>query len=287
MDIMGHVRHEIFTHAVGKGVLVDMTASDTYDTVMEFIDQGYHIVLANKRPLTASFPRYQAMLDRARAKGVALMHEATVGAGLPVLDTIAKLQASGDKIYTVLGCLSGTLGYISNELSQGTLFSNAVAQAWRQGYTEPHPADDLSGMDVARKALILARKLGMNINLEDIDVNPLFPAEIYCENPQDFLDRLKQLDSSFAALVQDAAQQGNVIRYVARIDSEKVSVGQEFVPVNSPLGRLQGTDNQIVIRTKRYDTNPLIVTGPGAGAEVTAAGVINDVIAIAVSHFGN
>ncbi|MEY4064376.1 MAG: hypothetical protein RIR26_584, partial [Pseudomonadota bacterium] len=280
------IRRELFTHAVSKGVVVDVTGDDTFELLMEFIEQKYHVVLANKRPLTVPFEKYTHMLERTRAQNVALRYEATVGAGLPVLDTIAKLQSSGDHVETVLGCLSGTLGYISTQLGAGVPFSKAVREAKQLGYTEPHPADDLSGLDVARKALILARSIGRKINLEQVETTALYPAHLFSSDPEVFMNALGQLDEEMEALVQKGARERLVPRYVARIEKEQIRVGLEMVAESSPLGRLQGTDNQIVIRTRRYDANPLIVTGPGAGAEVTAAGVVNDLVAIAVAHFG-
>lgn len=285
-QIMGVVRKDLFTHAVQKGIVVDVTGDDTHNMLLEFIEQGYHVVLANKRPLTVPMDAYKHMLERAAARKVAIRYEATVGAGLPVLDTIAKLQSAGDQIETVLGCLSGTLGYISTQIGAGVPLSQAVREARQLGYTEPHPADDLSGLDVARKALILSRTIGRNLNLSDVETKPLFPERLFHADPEMFVQRLSEMDQEIADMVQKGASQRLVPRYVARIEKEKLSVGLEMVSENSPLGRLQGTDNQIVIRTRRYDSNPLIVTGPGAGAEVTAAGVVNDVVAIATSYFG-
>ncbi|MFZ9519628.1 MAG: hypothetical protein ACO3A4_04045, partial [Silvanigrellaceae bacterium] len=132
----------------------------------------------------------------------------------------------------------------------------------------------------------LSRTIGRNLNLSDVETKPLFPERLFHADPEMFVQRLSEMDQEIADMVQKGASQRLVPRYVARIEKEKLSVGLEMVSENSPLGRLQGTDNQIVIRTRRYDSNPLIVTGPGAGAEVTAAGVVNDVVAIATSYFG-
>jgi aspartokinase/homoserine dehydrogenase 1 len=280
------LRRGLFTHALAKGVVVDVTADDTWPTLMEFIEQGFHVVLANKKPLTVSMTKYRQMSALAAAKGVWIRHEATVGAGLPVLDTIAKLQSAGDTIESMLGCLSGTLGYISTQISAGVHFSTAVGEARQLGYTEPHPAEDLSGRDVARKALILARTIGREVELEDIRVTPLFRQELFDEDPNVFVNNLRDMDDEMAAMVAEGRKQGTLPRFVARIEKDRISVGLEMVAENSPLGGLRGTDNQIVFRSHRYSAHPLVVTGPGAGADVTAAGVLNDVISIAVSHFG-
>ncbi len=280
------LRRGLFTHALAKGVVVDVTADDTWSTLMEFIEQGFHVVLANKKPLTVPMNQYRQMYALAAAKGVWIRHEATVGAGLPVLDTIAKLQSAGDTIESMLGCLSGTLGYISTQISAGVHFSTAVGEARQLGYTEPHPAEDLSGRDVARKALILARTIGRDVDLEDIQITPLFRQELFHENPTVFVNNLREMDDEMAAMVSEGRRHGTLPRFVARIEKDRITVGLEMVADNSPLGGLRGTDNQIVFRSQRYAAHPLVVTGPGAGAEVTAAGVLNDVVSIAVSHFG-
>jgi homoserine dehydrogenase len=200
-----------------------------------------------------------------------------------VLDTLAKLKEAGDRVETILGCFSGTLGYIMTALEDGAPFSDAVKQAWKNGYTEPDPRDDLSGMDVARKALILARTLGRRAELADIDLEPLFGPDVDDADATTFVSNLAALDEDFARRTADAKRRGRVLRYVAKID-KNIRVGIEAVPESSPMGRLRGTDNQVAIYSKRYKTNPLVVTGPGAGAEVTAAGVLNDIVAITMEE---
>jgi homoserine dehydrogenase len=182
-------------------------------------------------------------------------------------------------VETILGAFSGTLGFIMSALENGTRFSDAVREAWKRGYTEPDPRDDLSGTDVARKALILARTLGRRIELSDIALQSLYTPAVDDADAARFVDKLSALDEEFAERVARAKRDGKVLRYVAKI-GKKISVGVEAVDQASPLGRLQGTANTIVIQSKRYHDNPLVVTGPGAGAAVTAAGVLNDIVAI-------
>jgi homoserine dehydrogenase len=210
---------------------------------------------------------------------VSIRYEATAGAGLPVLDTLAKLKDAGDRVQTILGCFSGTLGFIMTALEDGVPFSEAVRQAWKNGYTEPDPRDDLSGTDVARKALILARTLGRRLELGDIELEPLYGPGEDSADPAAFVANLARLDEAFRRRTDEARRDKRVLRYVAKID-KNIRVGIEAVPENSPMGRLRGTDNQVAIYSKRYKTNPLVVTGPGAGAAVTAAGVLNDIVAI-------
>lgn len=275
--------HDIWQGPWDRRVFIDLTATDSYPLIKQALENGFHVVLANKKPLAVPYQQYRELMDLADAKNLFLLHEATVGAGLPVLDTIDKLAIAGDPVQEILGCFSGTLGYLMSELEDGTAFSAAVRQAYEKGYTEPDPRDDLSGMDVARKALILARNIGLRLDIEDIALQPLFPDELGSDDPETFLQNIRELDREWDERIRAAKGRGNALRYVARISRERVTVGVEEISKEAPLGRLRGTDNQVSLRTLRYDSNPLIVTGPGAGSGVTAAGVLNDIITIASS----
>ncbi|HEY0158724.1 MAG TPA: bifunctional aspartate kinase/homoserine dehydrogenase I [Thermoanaerobaculia bacterium] len=274
------MRAELWLLPSHRPILVDLTSDDTAPLLQEALENGFHIVLANKKPLAVPQLEYDRLMQTARERGLALRYEATAGAGLPVLDTLAKLQEAGDRIEEIQGAFSGTLGYIMTSLEKGARFSDAVREAWKLGYTEPDPRDDLSGTDVARKALILARTLGRRLELSDIALESLYTPAVDHDEPARFVENLKALDGAFAEKVARAAREGKVLRYVAKIGKRAIRVGVEAVPAGSPIGRLQGTDNTVVIRSKRYATNPLVVTGAGAGAGVTAAGVLNDIVAI-------
>jgi aspartokinase/homoserine dehydrogenase 1 len=274
------MRQELWLLPSHRPILVDLTSEETAPLIQEALEQGHHIVLANKKPLTVPQIEYDRMMQTARDRGLALRYEATAGAGLPVFDTLEKLRSAGDRIDTILGCFSGTLGFLMTALEDGVPFSEAVHQAWKLGYTEPDPRDDLSGRDVARKALILARTLGRVAELGDIQLQPLFGAEEDDANPATFIRNLKRLDDEYRRRVESARRDKSALRYVAKITRESIIVGLEAVLEASPMGRLRGTDNQVAIYSKRYKTNPLVVTGPGAGADVTAAGVLNDIVAI-------
>lgn len=278
-QLQSMMREELWLLPSHRPILVDLTSEETAPLIQEALEQGFHIVLANKKPLAVAQIEFDRMMQTARDRGLSLRYEATAGAGLPVLDTLAKLQESGDSVETILGCFSGTLGFIMTALEDGQNFSDAVREAWKRGYTEPDPRDDLSGTDVARKALILARTLGRSIELSDIKLEPLFDRDVDDSDPAKFVDNLKRLDDAFRRRVDSARAAKKVLRYVAKI-GKTISVGIEAIDRSSPMGGLRGTDNQIVIYSKRYKTNPLVVTGPGAGAEVTAAGVMNDIVAI-------
>lgn len=272
---------QIFDMPVHKGIFADLTATDSYPMIMNALKSGFHVVLANKKPMAVSQDAFDEMIELSNSKKLKIRYEATVGAGLPILDTLRKLDSAGDKVQSIQGCLSGTLGYILTAVEDGALFSEAVHLAWKNGFTEPDPAEDLSGMDVARKALILARTLGYKINPDDMNVEPLFKENLYDPNPETFIKNLRQQDQEFKERLAKTIRDKQTLRYTAGIENGQVRVGLEALAEHSPLGRLRGTNNQITISSQRYEENPLIVTGPGAGAEVTAAGVLNDIVALA------
>jgi homoserine dehydrogenase len=203
-------------------------------------------------------------------------YESTVGAGLPVIASLRDLMAGGDEVTAIEGCMSGTLGYISSQLEQGIKFSDAVMDAFKSGYTEPDPRQDLGGLDVARKALILSRTAGFNKEMADIALEPLYPGSLENLSIQDFLQALPELDAQFQERVANANAEGQVLRYLAHVTPQAITVGLTPVPKSSALGALQGTDNYFAFHTRRYTTSPLVIAGPGAGIPVTAAGVITD-----------
>jgi aspartokinase/homoserine dehydrogenase 1 len=278
------MRDELWMLPSYRPVLVDLTSEETGPLLQEALEYGFHVVCANKKPLAGPQLEFDRLMETAKERGLSVRYEATAGAGLPVLDTIAKLQEAGDKIEMILGCFSGTLGYLMTALEDGVAFSDAVRKAWELGYTEPDPRDDLSGMDVARKALILARTLGYRAEPDEIKLEPLVRSDGANIDAKTFIAGLVSLDDEYRERVDRARRGGKVLRYVATIRKRSISVGIEAVPNTSPLAHLRGTANQVAIYSKRYKTNPLVVSGPGAGATVTAAGVLNDIVAIAMEE---
>jgi aspartokinase/homoserine dehydrogenase 1 len=283
-ELEAMMRSELWMLPSYRPVLVDLTSEETGPLLQEALEHGFHVVCANKKPLAGPQIEFDRLMATAKERGLSIRYEATAGAGLPVLDTIAKLQSAGDKIEMILGCFSGTLGYLMTALEDGVAFSDAVRKAWELGYTEPDPREDLSGKDVARKALILARTLGYRAEPDEIKLEPLFHDDGVHADARSFVASLSTLDVAYRERIERARQSGKVLRYVAKIRSRAISVGIEAVPATSPLAHLRGTDNQVAIYSKRYKTNPLVVTGPGAGAKVTAAGVLNDIVAIAMEE---
>src|SRR5437773_1192509 len=271
----------VASHALSNPILVDVTAADTTETLKTALAAGMHVVLANKRPITVSRKHYDELQAAAEAHGRQLLREATVGAGLPIIDTFAKLVESGDRVQRIEGCPSGTLGYLFDELGRGRRFSEALRGAIAKGYPEPDPREDLSGMDVARKALILGRLLGFPGELRDVAVESLVPKGAERLPLAEFLARLEQYDAPWTRRVALARQRGGVVRYRAIVTRRRIRVGLVVVDASSPMASLNGTDNQFIFTTMRYRKNPLVITGPGAGPAVTAGGILNDVLKLA------
>jgi aspartokinase/homoserine dehydrogenase 1 len=265
-------------HALANPILVDLTAADTTPLVLAAVDAGMDVVLANKRPLAGPRRQSSELWEKVAAANQRMLTEATVGAGLPIFDTYRKLVESGDRVLKIEGCLSGTLGFVLTEVERGKSFSQALARAMELGYTEPDPRDDLSGADVGRKALILGRLLGFAGEPEDVAVESLVPAALRGLGRDAFVARLADLDADWAKRAAAAKAKGGTLRYVASVSKDKIAVGLETVSRQSPFFGLKGTDNQVAFTTARYRKNPLVITGPGAGPAVTAAGVLNDLM---------
>lgn len=272
--------------AISRGLLtspvvVDATASDTRTLLQTAISRGFDAVLANKVPLSSTQQEVDELHAVAKKHRRTILYEATVGAGLPVIDTLHKLIDAGDTVLSIEGCPSGTLGYLFGELQQGRAFSSALRDAIDAGYTEPDPRIDLSGLDVARKALILGRRIGFRGDLSAVKVESLVPAALREVSLDEFLGRATELDASIAQRIAKAGEAGKILRYRARVTRRAITVGVAEVAAKDPLGSLSGTDNQFTFTTSRYRERQLVITGPGAGATVTASGIHNDLLRIA------
>jgi aspartokinase/homoserine dehydrogenase 1 len=244
-----------------------------------FLSNGFNVVAANKKANTSSTAYYREMRVIAARHFRKFMYETNVGAGLPVIDTLQSLIRSGDALNSFGGILSGSLSMIFGMLEDGVEFSGAVEKAMQLGFTEPDPRDDLSGMDVARKLLIIAREVGLELELEDIDVEPVIePGFAADANNSELITRLKTLDKAFSARVAAASADDCVLRYVGRIEDGHCSVSIDAVPKDKPLGSIRDGENALVLHTRYYQPIPLVLRGYGAGAEVTAAGVFGDLL---------
>lgn len=258
-------------------VLVDVTAAkNTGGLLQEALAAGGGVVMANKNPLTGLWQDTQMLFERPPVR-----YECTVGAGLPVIRTLKHLLDTGDQAIRIEGCLSGTLGYLCAGLEQGTPYSQIVTQARSLGYTEPDPRDDLSGHDVARKALILARTAGWPLEMSDLVVEPLYPASLAGLSVDEFLTAVRHLDDEYASRFNEAQAEGCTLRYIAQIGPEGGTVALAPVSKASPPGVLRGPANHIAFRTRYYSDLPLAISGPGAGPLVTAAGVLDDILDLA------
>jgi aspartokinase/homoserine dehydrogenase 1 len=260
-------------------ILVDATASEAVARrYADLLDAGIGVVTPNKRANTLDLTYYRRLRDAALRREVPYHYETTVMAGLPVLFTLRDLLRSGDAVERIEGVFSGTLAFLFNRLAEGARFSEAVREAKALGLTEPDPRDDLSGEDVARKLLILAREIGLAAERADIEVESLVPADLRDASPGAFLDGLDALDDAWADRVARAAAAGRRLAYVGQVQPGALRVGVQEVPDAPPYGGQRGTDNVILIRSARYCDTPLVVQGPGAGPDVTAAGLLADIV---------
>ncbi len=256
-------------------ILIDTTSSDdTYPLLEKTLRRGGFVVLSNKRPLASSFTQFRKLHGYADK----LFYETTVGAGLPVISTIKTLLATGDEIVEISGCFSGTLGFICSSLEGGNAFSDSVVRAKNSGFTELDPREDLSGRDVARKVLILARMIGMKTEQNGVKVQKLYPKKFDEFTVEKFMQKIKELDKDYKKKFQTAKKKGKTFRFVAKVLKKNCSVNLMEVEKDSDLGNLKGPDNMIILKTKRYFTRPMVIKGPGAGAEVTASGVFADIL---------
>jgi aspartokinase/homoserine dehydrogenase 1 len=270
-----------------RPVLVDVTDAD-HEAFPLALSAGFDVVTANKVPLAGPMASWRQLVQLAQERGRILKAEATVGAGLPVIDTVEMLLATGDQLLSVEGCFSGTLGFVMTRLRQGVRFSEAVREAAERGYTEPDPVVDLSGADVARKASILGRLSGLLAEETPVSLEGLCDPAWAGLPREELLQRLATLDEPMARRVEQAQARQEVLQFVARVEvgegRGRVQVGPVAVPADSPMGALRGTDNLVVFTTERYRERPLVVQGPGAGISVTAMGVLSDVLRIAAER---
>jgi aspartokinase/homoserine dehydrogenase 1 len=261
-------------------VFVDNTAShNPIEYYLDILQSSISVVTCNKIGNSADYEQYAAFKQAARTYGVDFFYETNVGAGLPIIRTLKDLMLSGDKIKRIEAILSGTISYIFNNYKGETLFHEVVKEAQEKGYTEPDPRDDLNGKDFMRKMLILARDAGYPLEEKDIDLENMLPAScMAAETVADFYKELENSTDYFEGLKNKAAADSKVLRYIGKMEDGKVSINLQMVDENHPFFTLSGSDNIISFTTNRYKDRPLVVKGPGAGAEVTAAGVFADII---------
>ncbi|MFM1835998.1 MAG: Aspartate kinase, partial [Bacteroidota bacterium] len=265
-----------------NSIFADCTASkEIHQQYLGLFEANVSVVTPNKVANSGPYEQYATLHQTALSKGVKFMYETNVGAGLPVINTLQGLIASGDRFEKIEGILSGTLSFLFNQFVPGKSFAAVLREAKAKGYTEPDPREDLSGMDVARKILILSREIGLKLEFDDITIEKIIPPACEAAPSVDaFFDELDKANAYFESLVNDAYAEQKVLRYIAKLEDHKITIGLRAVGADHPFYQMDGADNVIAFTTKRYHDRPLVIKGPGAGAEVTASGVFADIVSI-------
>jgi len=266
-------------------ILIDCTTSEDIPKIYKnaFISD-IHVIAANKKGVSGSMDLYQEIMHYSKSTKKSFHYETTAGAGLPFIKTLQDLNMTGDQVNEIEGVFSGTLSYLFNNYDGELEFSKMVADAREKGFTEPDPRDDLSGMDVARKLVILAREMNLSIGISDVSVESLVPEKLRDISVDDYLEQLSEYDEAMNLRLAEARSNNKVLRYIAKLDSSgKASVKLDAISIDHPFAELKGSENVIKYMTDRYSDYPLVHKGPGAGAEVTAAGIFSDLLMV-VQH---
>ncbi len=262
-----------------NSVFVDVTASeDVVEVYSRLLAKSISVVACNKIACSSSYERYRELRSLAAEYNAYFLFETNVGAGLPVINTLNDLIRSGDRVQRIEAVLSGTLNFVFNNYDGSEPFAEVVRRAQAEGYTEPDPRLDLSGMDVARKILILAREAGIPIEMEDVAIEGFLPETCLSGSVEDFYAEMFRQEDVFKQLLDSAASEGKILKFIATLDSGKASIGLRSIGPEHDFARLSGKDNAVLFFTSRYSEQPLVVKGAGAGADVTAAGVFADII---------
>lgn len=282
MDLGAFEAHVVTEH-LPHSVIIDCTADDGVAShYAGWLSRGVHVVTPNKKANSGTLAYYRQLREARRQSGAHFLYEATVGAGLPIVTTLRDLRDTGDEVRLIEGIFSGTLAYLFNLFDGSRSFSSIVHEAKRMGFTEPDPRDDLSGTDVARKLIILGREIGLQLEMEDVEVESLVPEPLRECSAEEFMERLGEVDGHMARLHAEASAAGEVLRYVGRLTADgRATVGIQRLGADHPFAHLALTDNIVRFVTARYADNALIVQGPGAGPAVTAGGVFGDLLRLA------
>ena len=279
---MKRLKEEVIGMNIFNSVFVDCTASEEVASLyQDFLNHNISVVAANKVAASSQYDNYKALKQTARRRGVKYLFETNVGAGLPIINTINDLINSGDKILRIEAVVSGTLNFIFNTISEEIKLSDTIRLAKEKGYSEPDPRIDLSGKDVIRKLVILAREAGYPIEQDDVEKNLFIPQELFDGSLEDFWDKVPSLDADFEERRKRLVAEGKRWRFVARLDEGRASVSLQEVNQWHPFYNLEGSNNIILLTTERYKEYPMMIQGYGAGASVTAAGVFADIMSIA------
>jgi aspartokinase/homoserine dehydrogenase 1 len=280
---MQHFVDRMLHMNLSNSIFVDCTSSqEVVDVYEQVLDNNISITTPNKLANSGPMDNYNKLYRLSRKKNVKYLYETNVGAGLPVITTLNDLKLSGDWILKIEGVLSGTLSYIFNNFDGSVKFSQVVKEAKEKGFTEPDPRDDLNGMDVVRKILILSREVGYEMEIDEIKNESLLPKScLAAKTVDEFFKELEKHDDHFEKLLAKAIKNNQKLRFIATMEDGKAKVALQGIREDNPLYHLSGSDNMLSFTTTRYKERPLVIKGPGAGAEVTAAGVFADIINIA------
>lgn len=279
LDMEKFAKHVGATYFPHRAIVDCSSSSELANKYVDWMKEGMHIVTPNKKAGTANIEYYNELFDTCLTTGRRFYYETTVGAGLPVIGTLKDLVQTGDNVRTIEGIVSGTLAWLFNNFDGSVRFSDLVKKAKEMGYTEPDPRDDLSGMDVARKTVILARELGYEVEVDDMPIESLVPEELAKLPVSEFMEQLEELDKPIFEKFEQAKKESKRLCYVGKVDENgNCSVSLKGYPMNHPFSQASGTDNVICFTTDRYSTQPLVIKGPGAGREVTAGGVFSDIL---------
>jgi len=279
---LSHWKEELAKGKTADGKeFINTASSDVAETYSSFLNNSISVVTCNKIACSSKYASYKELKTLAKKYNAPFLFETNVGAGLPILDTLKNLIASGDKINKIQAVLSGSLNFVFNNFNDKTTFHDVVKQAQEEGYTEPDPTIDLSGIDVARKILILARESGYKMEIDAIENEAFLPEESLNTNSNEaFFDSLKKYEADFQKLYADAKSTDCKLKYVAQFENGKAKVGLQAIPKNHDFYNLEGSDNIVLFYTQRYPNQPMIIKGAGAGADVTASGIFADIIRI-------
>lgn len=273
------IAEEIISRNLRNSIFVDATAnSDIVEIYPRLLERSVSIVACNKVACSSEYEKYARLKELAREYNTNFLFETNVGAGLPIINTLNDLLRSGDRVHRIEAVLSGTLNFVFNNYDGYRSFSSVVRQAQNEGYTEPDPRLDLSGTDVARKILILAREAGYRLEMGDIRNEPFLPESCLEGTVEDFYAEMERNEGYFQTLLEDARTDGKTLKYIATFDSGHASVGLQSIAPDHNFANLSGKDNAVLFYTDRYSVQPLVIKGAGAGADVTAAGVFADII---------
>jgi aspartokinase/homoserine dehydrogenase 1 len=272
-------KEQIIGSNLRNSVFVDITAgADVAEVYDELLRKSVAVVACNKIAASSSYHHYRKLKDLSGEFNAPFLFETNVGAGLPVIGTLNDLMRSGDRIHSMKAVLSGTLNFVFNHYDGTRKFAEVVRQAQEEGYTEPDPRLDLSGKDVMRKILILAREAGAKLEMEEVGCIPFLPASCFEGSVDDFYGEMETQEAHFKSLYDAAAKNGCKLKFVATYENGKASVGLQHIPPGDDLYNLLGKDNIVLFFTDRYKDQPLVIKGAGAGAEVTAGGVFADIL---------